>query len=199
MALDGAREPSHARGDVRLVCLALLLLGACGGAPARPRTNVAPPSRPEEPLPTEANRNAPPPEPFEGGAEPSLPHVVLWCTQPAGSACLAAQQELGLVPTPTPEVPAILIDVPRDLDDDCADPDLVPIMQRVENAVGGSPGGWTDQSGPLDAMMLANLYAGPGCTNAARHADPPVKVHVAEVEGQPHLLVRVWELGEVDR
>lgn len=174
-----------------LCVFGLLLAGCTASTPGR-RTNTV--SRgPEDPLPVELNRNAPPPGTRAGVA---TPHVVLWCAQPLGPACLAAQQELGQAPTPADAVPAPLLAQARDEADDCADPDLAPLMQRVTDAVGVAVGGWTDQEGPIPSPAhIEDLYAGSGCTNAARPGDPPVKMHVADVDGEPHFLVRVWELS----
>jgi hypothetical protein len=123
--------------------------------------------------------------------------MVLWCSQPTGPACVAAQQELGLPPSPTPAVPAALLAGARDLDDDCTDPELAPLMQRVTAAVGSSSGGWVDQEGQiLGAEMIPDLYSGSGCTNAATPGDPPLKIHLVPLDGEPHFLVRVWEVGE---
>lgn len=181
---------------VRGALLSAVVTLGCSGPSARPRTNVARARPPSAPLPTEANRNAPPPVVLEGsGVE--LQRLVLWCSQPTGSACTAAQQELGLPPAPTPAIPQLLLEGARDSEDDCADPDLAPLMQRVTAALGAGGGGWADQGGQIvDRALLADLYTGSGCTNAAMPADPPLKIHVVDHEGEPHFLVRVWEVGE---
>lgn len=177
-----------------MLCLVFLVFG-CGGSPGRSnqRSNQAiggiEAISPDDPLPVEANRNAPPPVLLEGEVV-----FVLWCSQPTGPACTAAQLELGALPTPTEAVPPELLGPARDETDDCADPDLVPTMQRVTAAVGASTRGWTDQEGALEAAAnVPDLYAGSGCTNAASLGDPPVKIHV--VDGQ-RLLIRIWEAGE---
>ncbi|HJL14858.1 MAG TPA: hypothetical protein RMH99_04330 [Sandaracinaceae bacterium LLY-WYZ-13_1] len=170
---------------------------SCGGSTVGPRTNVAAQRPPGSPLPVEANRNGPPPASTEGGSAPA--RLVLWCSQPAGPACVAAQEELGLPATPTPAVPEALLRRARDLEDDCSDPELAPLMQRVTGAVGTAGAGWADQEGQLlEPAMIPDLYSGSGCTNAARTADPAIKIHVVELGGEPHFLVRVWEIGDGD-
>jgi len=174
----------------------LVIVGVgCGGAEPRVRTNRPRAASPEQPLPTEANRNAPPPTLAE--AE-DLPPIVLWCSQPGGPACAAAQEELGLVPSATPEVAEDFLVAARDGEDDCADPDLGPLMQRLTSALGIAPGQLADQGGQiLDARMLEDLYSGPGCTPVFAPGEPPLKIHVVDRRGEPHFLVRVWELGEI--
>ena len=186
-------HPVRSRGLV--LCLAMGLLGCGGGAVVRARTNVAPERRPDAPLSIAANRNALPPEPISEDEE--LGRLVLWCSQPAGVACLAAQQELGQLPTPAQSVPGRLLTGGRDLEDDCSDPDLAPLLDRVGRAVGITPGRWVDQEGQIrQPDAVADLYSGSGCTNVATAAEPPVKVHLVPLEGFPHYLVRVWEVGE---
>ena len=81
---------------------------------------------------------------------------------------------------------------------DCADPDLGPLMQRLTSALGIAPGQLADQGGQiLDARMLEDLYSGPGCTPVFAPGEPPLKIHVVDRRGEPHFLVRVWELGEI--
>lgn len=169
-------------------------LAACGGAPARPpRTNVAPPRDAQGALPTVANRNAPPPEPVErtGGA------IALWCSQPGGIACAAAEQTLGLPPSPAEGVPERLVAHARDTEDDCNDPDLAPLMQRVTTAVGAGSR-WRDQSGRLgEPATLSDPRLGAGCASVPEPAEPLVKIHAADAPEGVRFLVRVWEIGDV--
>lgn len=174
--------------------IAALVLAACGGAPARPpRTNVAPPRDAPGALPTVANRNAPPPEPVEGtgGA------IALWCSQPGGVACAAAEQTLGLPPSPAEGVPAELVTHPRDTEDDCNDPELAPLMQRVTSAVGAGSR-WRDRAGRLDEpASFADPTLGAGCASVPEAAEPRVLIQAADTPDGVRFLVRVWEIGDV--
>lgn len=181
------------RSAVAVLVVALL---GCGGAETttRGRSNVSLP-REDRGVPSpRANRNGPPPPRFE---EQALPAVVLWCSQPAGPACTAAQQELGLPPTPAEAVPVALLEGARDLDDDCTDPELAELQQRVAQACGVRSGRTADQAGTIaDASLIADMYSGSGCVNVARPTDPTVKIHAVDAPEGVRFLVRVWEVGE---
>ena len=142
----------------------------------------------------EANRNAPPPAVDE--ARENVASLVLWCSQGGGPACAAAQQELGQAPTPAQAVPPEILERARDTDDDCADPDLAPLMQRVTRAV-GSGGQWVDHVGGLtSAELVADPFHGSGCMNVPQPAEPVVKVHAADGPDGVRFLIRVWEVGD---
>lgn len=180
---------------VGVIALSVVLLG-CGSTPIRrPRTNVAPPSAATGALSVEANRNAPPPAPGEAG-EDELATLVLWCSQPGGRACRAAEQELGLAPTPAEAIPNEIREQARDLEDDCSDPEIGPLMQRLTTAIGAG-GSWVDHLGQLvDTRAIADMFSGSGCTNAPGPTDAVVKLHAATTEAGVRILVRVWEVGE---
>jgi hypothetical protein len=154
---------------------------------------VAPPRPSSGALSIEANRNAAAPAPPEEGAEEL---ILLWCSQPGGPACGAAQQELGLVPTPTEAVPDSIREQARDTDDDCNDPDIAPLMQRLTYAIGAG-GRLVDHVGGIsDPRLIADMFSGSGCMNAPGPTDATVKVHAAESQDGSRFLVRVWEVGE---
>ena len=179
---------------VGVIALSIALLG-CGSAPIRrPRTNVAPPRPASGALSVEANRNAPPPIMEEG--EDELAAILLWCSQPGGRACSAAQQELGLAPTPAEAIPDEIREEARDLEDDCSDPEIAPLMQRLTTATGAG-GTWVDHVGGLvDRHAIADMFSGSGCMNAPGPTDAVVKVHAAAAADRVRILVRVWEVGE---
>ena len=168
-------------------------MAGCGGTPTpRPRTNVAPPRPSSGALSIEANQNGPRPLVEEDGDE----LVLLWCSQPEGPACVSAQEELGLVPTPTEAVPDAVRERARDTDDDCNDPEIAPLIQRITGAI-RARGRLVDYAGAIpDPRLLADRFSGPGCMNTPGPADPTAKVHVAESADGPRVLVRVWEAGE---
>lgn len=173
---------------------AIALAAACGGAPARPtRANVAPDARGA--LPRIANRNAPPPAPADPGPGRA---VALWCSQPGGSACGAAERALGQAPSPAEGLPGELMARARDGDDDCNDPELAPLMQRVTSAVGAGSR-WRDESGGLDGLdAIGDPRRGGGCASLPAGADPFVRIHAADAPEGVRFLVRVWEVGDVD-
>ncbi|MCB9593625.1 MAG: hypothetical protein H6719_12905 [Sandaracinaceae bacterium] len=176
-----------------LVIAAIALTAACGGAVARrPRTNVAPPQDAEGALPTVANRNGPPPE-----ASPRESSISLWCSQPGGPACAAAEQALGTAPTPAETTPRGFLEGSRDTEDDCADPDVAALMQRVTSAVGAGPR-WIDHDGQLTGpATFADPYGGAGCTGLPQPAEPLVKIQAADAPEGVRFLVRIWEIGDV--
>lgn len=178
----------------RNVVIATLLMVGCGtAATVRPRTNVAPPRPSSGALTVEANRNSPPPRPAAEGVEEL---ILLWCSQPGGPACTAAQQELGLWPTPTEAVPDSIREEARDTEDDCNDPEIAPLMQRVTTAIGAG-GRWIDHLGRIsDRRLISDMFSGSGCTNRPGPTDARVKVHAAWSPDRHRLLVRVWEVGE---
>ncbi len=178
------------------LALATVTLLACGGpAPVARRTNVRLPAAVDGVPSPRANRNAPPPAP--SGPEP-VPSIVLWCSQPAGPACTAAQGELGLSPTPAEAVPLAMLSTARDLDDDCSDPELAELLQRIAAALGVQSGQTADQVGTIgDPGLIADVDSGGGCVNVARPGDPTAKVQAVVVGGGARFLVRVWEIGEV--
>ena len=180
-----------------MIALVAMLVG-CGGAEVRgPRTNVAPPRAATGALPPEANTNADPPPASDAGD--NIAAVVLWCSQPGGAACTAVQQELGQAPTPAQDVPASILANARDTDDDCSDPELVPLMQRVTRAV-GSGGRWFDQSGRITrAEVISDPTSGGGCLSAPSPGDAIAKVHAADGEQGVRFFVRVWEAGDALR
>ncbi|MBX3275999.1 MAG: hypothetical protein KF729_37450 [Sandaracinaceae bacterium] len=173
-----------------LAVLATLTALACAGPPPRtPRTNVPPPRDATEALSPLANRNAPPPS----AAGPPSVAVALWCAAPSGPACAAAASALGQAPSPAEAVPLALFAAARDSDDDCADPELAPLMQRVTRAIGASLE-WRDQGGALeDADGLADPDRGSGCASDALPDAARVKIHAADAPEGPRFLVRVWE------
>lgn len=176
------------------IAIAMWAMGCGGAAPGTPRTNVAPPHAPGGALTIEANQNAPAPEP----PDPStlLPALVLWCSQPGGPACAAARQELGQEVTPAEEIGEVLLSQPRDTHDDCQDPDLAPMMQRVTTAIGAG-GTWVDQGGAIGTpTSVRSPYSGSGCLTAPQPATPTTKVHVADAADGRRFMVRVWEIGE---
>lgn len=139
------------------------------------------------------NQNAPAPT----VEEQVLPAVLLWCSQPAGAACTAAQTELGLAPTPTEAVPVGFLTRLRDLDDDCVETDVAELFQRLSRACGVQSRRTADQSGGIDdPSMISDIFSGSGCVNVTRPGDPTVKVHAVDGGGAAHLMVRVWEVGE---
>ncbi len=172
------------------------LIAGCAAAPAsRPRTNVAPPRSATGALSVEANRNAPPPAIDEAAEDVAA--LVLFCSQPGGVACAAAQQELGQAPTPAETVPWTILEHARDSDDDCSDPDIAPLMQRVTHAVGAS-GAWVDHLGAVTSPeVLIDPFHGSGCMNAPQPAEPVVKIHAADAPDGVRFLVRIWEIGDV--
>jgi len=122
-----------------------------------------------------------------------------WCSSARSRAALpaTAQQELGQAPTPAETVPQAILTRARDTDDDCSDPDLAPLMQRVTRAVGAG-GAWVDHVGAVTGPeQLADPFHGSGCMNVPQPAEPVVKVHAANGPGGVRFLVRIWEVGDV--
>jgi len=186
---------------VRLCGIAMMagLCAACAGTPApRPRTNVAPPRDSSETLAASLNQNAPPPEPEDFDPADLVP-IVLWCSQDNGEGCTAAEQELGIASTPPDAIPAQLLERARDTDDDCNDPDVAPLMQRVTSALGlGSS--WAEQVGSISTLeLLSDPYTGSGCISRSPPGAPLVKIHVADTSDGARFLVRVWEVGDLPR
>ncbi len=171
-----------------------LVLAACGGAPPRsPRTNVAPPRDARGALPTVANRNAPPPDPVEGSGGA----IALWCSQPNGVACAAAERTLGLRAAPAEAIAGELLAAARDTDDDCNDPAIAPLMQRVTSAVGAGSR-WRDEDGPpVEPAAFGDRRRGGGCASVPAAAEPVVKIQAADAPEGVRFLVRVWEIGDV--
>ena len=176
-------------------CLAASAAGCAPAPRPRPRTNVAPPRSATGALSVEANRNAPPPAIDEAAEDVAA--LVLFCSQPGGVACAAAQHELGQAPTPAEAVPWTILERARDTEDDCSDPDLAPLMQRVTRAV-GAHGTWVDHVGAVTAPEhLIDPFHGSGCMNVPQPAEPVVKVHTADAPAGVRFLVRIWEIGDV--
>lgn len=176
------------------IVIAMWAVGCGGAPPAAPRTNVGPPRAQRGALTVEANQNAPAPEPPDPSAV--APGLVLWCSQPGGPACAAARQELGQEATPAEEVGELLLSQPRDTQNDCIDPDLAPMMQRVTAAIGAG-GNWVDQGGSIGtAHSVRSPYSGSGCLTAPQPATPTTKVHLADGAEGRRFMVRVWEAGE---
>jgi len=172
---------------------------ACAGTPApRPRTNVAPPRDSSGALNAPLNQNAPPPEPEEFDPADLVP-IVLWCSQDAGPGCAAAERELGIGATPPDAIPEALLERSRDTEDDCNDPDVAPLMQRVTTALSlGSS--WAEQVGSIsNPELLDDPYSGSGCLSRSPPGRPLVKIHVADTHDGARFLVRVWEISDLPR
>lgn len=85
----------------------------------------------------------------------------------------------------------------RDLPDDCADPDLAPMMQRLASAIGIPVDEWADQGGQIELPFhVADVNAGGGCTNPEDPALPALKVVIVDAADGPHYFARVWEIGD---
>lgn len=172
---------------------------ACAGTPApRPRTNVAPPRSSSGALAATLNQNAPPPEPEDFDASALAPFV-LWCSQDDGPGCTTAEQELGIVATPPEAIPEELLTRARDTDDDCNDPDVAPLMQRVATSLGLGTS-WAEQVGSISGLeLLDDPYSGSGCISRSPPGTPLVKIHVADTPDGARFLVRVWEVADLPR
>ncbi len=99
--------------------------------------------------------------------------------------------------TPTEAIPADLFAADwRDLEDDCVDPDLGPLLRALGTALGVADDGWVDQGGAPGREGLANVANGGGCTNRTVPGVPDVKVQLATTRTGRIALVRVWELED---
>ena len=185
--------------------LALVLAGAAAsgcGAPARPQ-----PVQPVAQEPEEAEVAAPvqPPDQPPPVPEPTSPapavrgQIFLWCSQPAGQACDAIQRDFGLQAVPADQLPPSVLSGARDAEEDCTDPDLSKLLQRLARLLHIDPDNWHDNVGSIDSPdRVPMTFAGSGCTNCCwDRSEPSVKLHVVDVPGQdPQILMRVWEVGD---
>lgn len=133
----------------------------------------------------------------EGGAgelAPSGP-LFLWCAAPRGEMCGRASRALRASHTPAESLPAQLFESEwRDLDEDCADPDLAELLAILGTALGVPATGWVDQAGSPTVERLEIVVHGGGCTNLTAEGVPDVKVQLVEGPVGMIALVRVWEL-----
>ncbi|MGE0786123.1 MAG: hypothetical protein AB7S26_10570 [Sandaracinaceae bacterium] len=182
-----------------LVACGLVACGlvACGGATEAGRRNV--PRTMEvggDGLPTpEENRNGAPPVSL-GDEEPEEA-IVLYCEEPSGTACGAAQRELGIGATPSELVPSELLRGPGDGGDACGEPSTAELMQRLRAACGLSREA-SQESRTADVPLPATREAldqpevGSGCA-VFRRLEPRIMIHSTPHGAGPRHLVRVWE------
>jgi hypothetical protein len=186
---------------VRAASILLVVLTASCGAAAPPP--VASPSARSEPLPVSENQQGPVLAALAGADEAPIgptaqpiPGVYLWCAVPSGRACRAASAALGTGPKETSGLPPTLLSV-EDLGDDCREPTISEVSQRLAPALAVSPMGWRDQAGTqLDLSLLSDMYQAAGCINDVDQAMPIAKISAGSDSSPRLYLVRVWDMGE---
>jgi hypothetical protein len=157
----------------------VMLLAGCGAAAPAPRR-----------LPS--NRVLAP----EGPAVIKLRAPLwLWCNVVGGEQCRRAQARLAVAAVTASELPAALFaGAWRDLDDDCADPQMQALRRELGEALGVAEDGWVDQIGELTIERIDVAVHGGGCTNATAPGVPDVKIQFGTEGRRTIAVVRVWEL-----
>jgi hypothetical protein len=125
------------------------------------------------------------------------PPILLWCSRTNGQACERVAGALGAAPVVAAQIPAQLLHGFRDAPNDCEDPTIRRIIERIEPALDLRPGSWADQVGTnLPVDLVGQRYEGGGCISTADTARPTVKIHT-QPGAEPQLtLVRVWETDD---
>lgn len=193
----------RARTGVRYAFLALscALSSACGASAVpvvRPRAEALPVSENQQGHPD-------PGAATESGAsmssdvalveQPSIAGVYLWCQMPSGRACQLAAAALGTGPKDASGLPPSVLNV-EDLENDCAEPTIAEISQRLTGAFATLGSGWRDQTGSyLDSSLLADMYSAAGCINDADSTQPIAKISAGSAGSPRYYLVRVWDGG----
>lgn len=125
--------------------------------------------------------------------EPSIAGVFLWCQSPGGRACQLASAALGTGPKALSGLPTSLLSV-EDRTNDCDEPTVAAVRQRLDVAFAVPPSGWRDQVGSyLDASLLSDMYQAAGCINDADPSHPIAKISAASTAMPRVYLVRVWD------
>ena len=135
-------------------------------------------------------------EVVDGEALEQRPPIVLWCLDDKGTACMRAAEELGVRPTLSQDIPRMMITSIQDLQNDCTDPQVEALANRLTDRLALEWGRWHDHTGEdIASVELGSVFAGAGCINCCNPTLASVKIHEVEGSVESMYLVRVWEAG----